>query len=159
MNNIDLNNGLTEGFSPGRLISIVSRYHSYCLGKSLSKYDLSKCEYKCLIQIYKNEGICQDDIADILKIDKFRIAKSIKLLMEKGYVYKEKDIEDKRKHKVYPTEKALSIKGAFIDILDYNSNAMVKGFSEEEKKTLNNLLVKMAENLHKEAETVKKIYK
>ncbi|WP_055070916.1 MarR family winged helix-turn-helix transcriptional regulator [Clostridium massiliamazoniense] len=159
MNNIDLNNGLTEGFSPGRLISIVSRYHSYCLGKSLSKYDLSKCEYRCLIQIYKHEGICQDDIADILKIDKFRIAKSIKLLMEKGYVYKEKDIKDKRKHKVYPTENALSIKEAFIDILNYNSNIMVKGFSEEEKRMVNSLLVKMAENLYEEAEKVKNIYK
>ena len=159
MKNIDLNNGLTEGFSPGRLITIVSRYHSYCLGKNLSKYDLSKCEYKCLIQIYKNEGICQDYIADILKIDKFRVAKSIKSLMEKGYVYKEKDINDKRKHKVYPTEKALSIKEAFIDILNYNSDVMVKGFSEEEKEILNNLLVRMTENLYEEAEKVKNIYK
>lgn len=156
MNNIDFNNGLTDGVSSGRLISIVARYHSYCLGKSLSKYNLGKGEYKCLIQIYKNEGICQEDIADILKIDKFRVAKSIKLLIEKGYIYKVKDDEDKRKHKVYPTDKALEIKEDFKKILDYNSNIMVGGFSKEERENLNKLLIKMGENLCIEAERLKK---
>lgn len=156
MSTINFDNGLTEGISSGRLISIVSRYHSYCLGKRLAKFNLGRGEYKALIQIFKNEGICQDDIADILKVDKFRVAKSIKLLIEKDYVYKEKDEADKRKHKVYPTEKALNIKEDIIKILNHNSEVMVDGFSEEERETLNNLLMKMGENLCLEAEKIKK---
>lgn len=155
MGTIDFTKGLRDGISSGRLISIVYRYHSYCLSKSLSKYNLGKGEYKVLIQIYKEEGICQDNIADVLKVDKFRVAKAIKQLIEKGYVYKVKDKKDKRKHNIYLTEKSLKIKDEFIDVLEQNSDVMVEGFSEEEKEIINKLLIKMGENLCKEAEKIK----
>ena len=138
---------ITERVSFGKFIDRIYRNNNYYVGKHLEKYNLNKSEYKYLIQIYLNEGICQDDIVNRLKVDKYEVAKGIKSLIEKGYIYKEKDNIDKRKHRLYITEKGNNIKDGFIEILRESSEILTKGFTDKEKNIALELLIRMAQNI------------
>ncbi|CAH2214950.1 MarR family winged helix-turn-helix transcriptional regulator [Tepidibacter aestuarii] len=141
---------ITEKVSFGKFIDRIYRNNNYYVGKHLEKYNLNKSEYKYLIQIYLNEGICQDDIVNRLKVDKYEVARGIKSLIEKGYVYKEKDSIDKRKHRLYITEKGNSIRDGFTAILRESSEILTKGFKEEEKDLVLGFLIRMAQNICEE---------
>lgn len=155
MDNLDKDNLLTGRISYGKWIDIVSRQLSYYIGKNLERYNLNKNEYKYLIQVYIYEGFCQEDMVEKLKVDKYEVAKGIKSLIEKGYIYKIKDVEDKRKYRLFITDHAKEIKSDFIEILEKSSEVLTKGFSENEKGLLLDFLVRMAENIHTETMKLK----
>jgi len=92
----------------------------------------------------------------MLEVDKYEVAKGIKSLIEKGYVFKEKDLNDKRKCRLYPTEKANNIRNEFIEILKQSSEILTKGFTEEEKNIALRILIKMSENMFEEVQNIKK---
>jgi len=141
---------VTETVSFGKFIDHIYRNNNYYVGKRLEKYNLNKSEYKYLIQIYLNEGICQDDIVNILKVDKYEVAKGIKSLTQKGYIHKEKDRIDKRKHRLYVTDRGNSIKNGFIEILRESSQILTKGFTEEQKDLSIEIFSKMSQNIYEE---------
>ncbi|GAA0736328.1 MarR family winged helix-turn-helix transcriptional regulator [Clostridium oceanicum] len=146
---------ITTRKSFGKYISVIYKNQNYYIGKYIEKYNLNRTEYKYLIQIYENEGICQDDIVNILKVDKYEVAKGVKSLIKKGYVYKEKDEIDKRKNRLYITELGNEIKSGVIEILKKTSEILTKGFKEEEKNLAFEFLLKMAENMGDEVSKIK----
>lgn len=148
--------GLSKKVSYGKIIAQINRSNSYYIGKKLEKYGLNKSEYKYLIPIYHMEGICQEDLATILKCEKHEVAKGIKALVDKGYLYKEKDKDDKRRYKIYLEEKAKMARDSIVDVLEESSDIMTKGFTESEKDILIELLLRMSENMHEAAVDMKK---
>jgi DNA-binding MarR family transcriptional regulator len=148
--------GLSKKISYGKVIDQITRSNAYYIGKRLEKHNLNKSEYKYLIQIYNKEGICQEDLATILKCEKHEVAKGIKALVDKGYLYKEKDKDDKRRYKIYLEEKAKIARDSIVDVLEESSDIMTKGFTETEKDTLIELLLRMSENMHEAAVDMKK---
>ena len=156
MEKSDLDRRLTDELTLGKVLESIARSRQYYVGKKLEKFDLKRGEYKLLIELYIQEGCCQDDIVCILGIDKFDASKGIKSLIEKGYVFKEKDKIDKRKHKLYLTEKAKEIKDEFIGILFGTVDIMTDGVSEQEQKLVLKVLTKMAKNMYRESMILKK---
>jgi DNA-binding MarR family transcriptional regulator len=59
--------------------------------------------------LFRNGGISQEVLSDYLKLDKGSIARSIKKLEDEAYVERRIDLDDKRAHKVFLTQKALDI--------------------------------------------------
>jgi len=57
-----------------------------------------------LINIGENEGISQDEIADSLAIDKAAIARSVKIMVNKGYIETRRSTRDKRAKELYLSE-------------------------------------------------------
>ena len=156
MEKSDLDRRLTKELTLGRVLESVIKSRNYYTGKKLEKFNLKKGEYKLLIELYIQEGCCQDDIVCILGIDKFDASKGIKSLIEKDYVFKEKDKVDKRKHKLYLTQKAKDIKTEFLDVLFASTDIMTEGLSEDDKAILLRILIKVAENMYRGARTLKK---
>lgn len=146
---------LTDDISYGKYLDFINRNNAYYIGKYFEKINLNKSEYKYLIHIYIEEGICQDDLVTMLRLDKYEVAKGIKSLVTKGYVYKIKDEKDKRKHRLYLEDKAKEIKPEFINILKNSSDILINGFTENEKEMLQGFLIRMAENIYNEASKLK----
>lgn len=139
----------------GRFVDWIYRNNAYYIGKNLEKFNLNKSEYKYLIRLYAKEGICQDDLVNMLRVDKYEVAKGVKTLIEKGYVYKEKDTEDKRKHRIYLTQKAKHIEVEFKEVLCESSAKLTNGFSDDEKIILLEMLERMTVNMLEEVESIK----
>lgn len=97
--------------------------------RELKRFDLSMATYPYLLSLSKYEGINQNEISRKLYVDKSMSAKSIKKLINLGYVDKKEDKEDARAYKLYLTNKAkdiipeiLEIRNKWIDILSQGSN-------------------------------------
>jgi len=82
--------------SPGRWISILYRYAQSFIGKCLKSYDIGSGQYVFLLELYKDDGRKQEDLAKELNIDKGTTARAIANLEEHGYLTKEVDKKDKR---------------------------------------------------------------
>ena len=100
--------------SVGKYISIIHRTGSSFLSKEFSKFNIGSGQYMYLIHLYKNDGLSQEELTEILNIDKGTTAKSIKKLETEGFVMRVKDKNDKRINRVYLTPKALEIKDEFL---------------------------------------------
>lgn len=140
---------ITDNDSTGKYIDIISRYLFYYIYKQVEPYNLQKHQYKVLIELYHNEGICQEDLVDSLKLRKADVAKAIKKLIEIDYVRKEKDCKDKRIHHLYVTEKGLEIKNHIISILTESSKILTQNISNEELEITKKVMKQMSENIYK----------
>lgn len=97
--------------------------------KELKKFGLSMATYPYVLSLSKNEGINQNEISRKLYVDKSMSAKSIKKLINLGYVSKKEDKKDARAYKLYITDKAkdiipeiLEIRNKWVDILSEGSD-------------------------------------
>lgn len=156
---LDFDRRLTKELSFGKVLEILHRHRIYYVAKKLEKFGIKKGEYRVLIQVYIEEGCCQDDIVHYLGIDKFDASKIIKSLIEKKYLTKERDVNDKRKYRLYLTQAAKDIREEFTEVLTDSAEILVQGVSEEEKKVTMRVLIKMAENAYTESQKLKRIDK
>lgn len=75
----------------------------------LDEYQLGNGQFIIILDVCKNRGISQDILSKNIGVDKTTIAKSLKKLLENGYITKEEDKNDRRSKKIYPTKKAEDI--------------------------------------------------
>jgi DNA-binding MarR family transcriptional regulator len=57
-----------------------------------------------LIRLYDREGSKQDELAAMLYLDKAVVTRTINLLVDKGFIVRQADTEDKRVRRIYMTE-------------------------------------------------------
>ena len=110
--------------SVGKYISIIHRTGSSFLSKEFSKFNIGSGQYMYLIHLYKNDGLSQEELTEILNIDIGTTAKSIKKLETEGFVMRVKDKNDKRINRVYLTPKALEIKDEFLSSINAWENTL-----------------------------------
>ncbi|MHB1376733.1 MAG: MarR family winged helix-turn-helix transcriptional regulator [Candidatus Humimicrobiaceae bacterium] len=136
----------TQNRSINRWISILYRYGQSHIGKQVEQFNIGSGQYVFLLALYKKDGISQEEISGHLKIDKATTAKAIKKLEKEGYVKRDINSEDRRAFKVFLTQKAFDIKPEIHKILRNWADVLSEGFSEDEKKSVSELLGRMAKN-------------
>lgn len=133
--------------SVGKYISIIHRTGSSFLSKEFSKFNIGSGQYMYLIHLYKNDGLSQEELTEILNIDKGTTAKSIKKLETEGFVMRVKDKNDKRINRVYLTPKALEIKDEFLSSINAWENTLTSNLSYAEKEQALTLLKRITYNI------------
>ena len=93
-----------------RQITKITRNAARFAAGVLRKGGIGPTEYECLHMLRKNEGINQEQLSEILNVDKAAITRMIHNLEKKGYAVREKDERDKRSNRLFTTPKALEIK-------------------------------------------------
>jgi len=93
-----------------RQITKIARAATKYATRALKKSGVGTTEYECLQVIRKNKGINQEQISEMLNIDKAAVTRMIHNLEKKGYAVREKDMRDKRNNRIYATKKALDVK-------------------------------------------------
>jgi len=114
----------------------------------LEPYDFNRGEFPLLFKlIKKGDGITQKEICERLYVSKSTTSKIIKRLVEKGYLRKEKDLDDKRASRIFLTDKKDKIEGLIKEIDQKAENKMLEGFDTEERKELRFYLERILDNL------------
>lgn len=80
-------------------------------------------------------------------VDSAHTARAIKILEEKGFVYREKDSKDARKKNIFITDKSLKIKEDYHNIYKDLNKILVKDFTSEEIELVMSLLFRMENNI------------
>lgn len=132
--------------SIGKWISTLYRISQSYINKELKSYNIGSGQYIFLINLYKKDGISQEELADKLSIDKGTTARAISKLEEQGYIRRERDTKDKRAYKVYVTDRALEIKPKIIEVLTSWNHIIASDFTDEDMRMTLELLQKMSSN-------------
>ena len=132
--------------SVGRFISCVNRYGKIHLHNELEPYHLGSGQFHFLMALYHKDGINQEHLAELLRIDKGTCARALKRLEDEGYVTRAIDTNDKRAYQIFLTEKAQQMRPVIWRILREWTKTLLTGFSEEEKELLFTFLERIAEN-------------
>ena len=130
----------------GKYISLLNRQGAAFLTKKYSKLGIGAGQYMFMIHLYRNDGISQEQLTEILNIDKGTTAKAIRKLEEVNLVTRVKDVSDKRVNKIYLTEQSLNIKKEFFEILDIWESKLVSGLTDDEIELALNVLKKLSKN-------------
>ncbi len=114
--------------------------------EQLKQYDIGAGQYQFLMVLFNNEGVSQDDLSCLLKMDKGTTARAISKLEENGYIERKTFSVNKRVKKIYLTEKAHAFEPKLREITLSWSNILTKDLTCEQQKLALKLLTKMAYN-------------
>lgn len=130
------------------LIHLVEKEIRNYIRGEVKEYKFSHGELPFLAKLIKDgDGVIQKKIYDDLSISKATASKMINSLVQKGYLRKQKDPEDRRATKVYLTERKDEVKEVVEEIDEKIQELVLKDFTTEEKKDLVTYLTKMLTNL------------
>lgn len=129
-----------------KLTNGIYRCTQVYIDKKLAKFDLTIGTYPYLLVLNKSEGISQNEISRELSVDKAMSARTIKKLIELGYIRKEENEEDIRAYKLYITDKAKSIIPELIEILNNWTDILVQGNDKDRVETSLEFLENVLEN-------------
>ena len=133
----------------GKCITISARKSQVYYANRLEELGISTGQYMYLVSLCENEGISQEQLGEIVGINKSTTAKVIGQLEAQGHVRREQDLEDKRGYKLYPTQKAKDVYPLVIKILDQWNEYLADGLTKEEQSTLFALLSRVEANARK----------
>ena len=131
----------------GKHISYLHRYARRYYNKELEPYGFGGAQLRLLMPLYKMDGISQEKLAQTIKLDKTTIARTIKKLIDNGYVCRQRDENDRRSYRVFLTEKGRAIEPEMMKIfLSWEENLLSK-FDDEERE----YALKIVEIMHENA--------
>lgn len=135
-----------EHRSIGKWISILYRQAQVYLNNELKPYNLNSSEYIYLINLAGNEGASQKYLSDMLIIDDAFTTRVMKSLEQKGYIAREKSLEDKRLYNISLTEKGKKVQPVIIGALEHWTRILSKDMSEEDIDSMIEKLKLMSRN-------------
>ena len=130
-----------------RWISITERCAMLYRNIAFKDIDLLPSHHMYIYYLCNHsDGVSQDALAKKVYVNKSSVARSIKTLIDAGYVYREVNPNDKRAYKVFPTKKAYDTLPYIKEVMGKFNEIITSNLSSEEVDKLNELLTKVANN-------------
>jgi DNA-binding MarR family transcriptional regulator len=137
----------------GKIIKFLNLDIRKFLDFHLDEYQLGNGQFIIIIEVCTNRGLNQDILSKKMGVDKTTIAKSVKKLVENGYITKKEDENDRRSKKLYPTKKAEDILPKLKTLSTFEKEVFSQGISQDEMKiflrVVNRIKSNITENLEK----------
>ena len=139
-----------------REIGIIARALDSIANIEFRDLELARGQYLYLVRIGEHPGIIQEELSDLLKVDRSTVARSVKKLADKGLIRELTDPSNQKIKKWILTEKGQALYPFILAEHAYSEKAALKGFSQAEILQLEKWLAKMSENVAADWELVKK---
>lgn len=139
-----------------REIGMIARSLDSIANIEFKECNLTKGQYLYVIRIYENPGIIQEELSDMIKVDKTTISHAIKKLEKDGFIEKRQDENNKKIKRLYISEKGKESYDFIKRENDYSNKIALKGLSQKEAEEIEKLLKKVRENISKDWEYVKR---
>lgn len=118
--------------------------------------ELTKGQYLYLVRICENPGIIQEQLVDLIKVDRSTATRAIQKLVLNGFIEKKDDQHNKKIKKIYPTEKGISVYPFIKRENGYSNLVALAGFTENEAENTFDYLQRIRKNIEKDWDFVKK---
>ncbi|EJA0852187.1 MarR family transcriptional regulator, partial [Listeria monocytogenes] len=115
-----------------RDIGVIARALDSISNIEFKELNLAKGQFIYLVRICENQGIIQEKLVDILKIDRTTASRAIKNLEKNGLIIKKQDKNNKKNKLLFPTEKGQQLYPLIIRENEYSNAVALKGFTEAE---------------------------
>ncbi len=125
----------------------INRLHMKITENSVRQLNIHRSQHHMLMTIGRNSGISQKDLAGLMEISTAAVAVTVKKLEQAGLIVRETGEGDSRINNLSLTEKGKKMCEDTSQKFNDIDRAMLKDFSDSERKTLAELLDKLRSNL------------
>ena len=108
--------------------------------RQLKPFGLTNMQHLVLEGLWYEEGLTASELGRLLILDKATLSGVLDRMTEGGWVVKRQDPEDKRVHRLFPSEKANGMKAELIEVRKRANQDLLSGFTAEEQVLLKRLL-------------------
>lgn len=130
-----------------RNIQLINKSYNNFLGKLSPKYLLTTAEMRILVFLNDNEGLdLSKDISEILMVAKSYISGGVNSLIEKHYIEKIQDSNDKKKYHLKITKDAQKVVDDLEKDLAKFREEVFEGLSEKDVEFVKVILDKATHN-------------
>lgn len=137
----------TKHKSPIRMVSRLNRLNFNFLSGPLADIGIARGTFPFLMEVLNCEGIIQEDISNSLSIDSAATARALQQLEVSGFVERQEDPEDRRRKRVFATDKARGVHDDIAAILGKQMEILFSGFEEHERAQFLNMLDRTIKNM------------
>jgi DNA-binding MarR family transcriptional regulator len=124
----------------GPLLKRAQRTSAKVLRQQLESLGLTPAQFGALRELYGRDGLSLGEIARGLNADPPTMSGVVDLLVNAGYVERREDAQDRRKLRLFLTERARSIEGELAQIEERREQALARVFKPDELGMLKQLL-------------------
>ncbi|MBN4910322.1 MarR family winged helix-turn-helix transcriptional regulator [Mammaliicoccus sciuri] len=139
-----------------RNIGIISRALDSISNIEFKELNLNKGQFVYLVRICENPGIIQEQLVEMLKIDRATASRAIKNLEKHDFIIKKNEENNKKNKLLFPTEKGLEIYPFIIRENEHSNSVALKGFDKAEIAKLAKDLERVKNNISDDWLYVKK---
>lgn len=132
-------------------ISISSRCGQIFFTRRFECLGLGSGQHMFIIGIYQNPGLTQDQLAEVLSINKGTVANVLKTLEKDGFVERIQNVKDKRIYNLFLTEKGSDSYVIIKKTVKEWNDLLVQDIPEDEAQKLELILRKITDNAKKYA--------
>ena len=130
-----------------RRIRGLNRQHQNLLQELLQDYELYPGQPPLMFSLEREPGRSQNELAKELSIQKATLTVMLNRMQKTGLVRRESDARDQRISRIFLTDKGRGLLVRLQRTLDVLEEQAMKGFSEEEKQVMTELLARIEKNL------------
>lgn len=128
-------------------ISQVAAKTNQTLSKKLKKFDIAS-EQRIILDLIKKENILsQNELSMILGKDKTTVSRLLDLIEKKGFIKREKSLEDKRFRTIYLTKLAEELLLNTEAIIEEFKNEVLININQVQRDNMMNQLNKIFNNI------------
>ena len=138
---------------PRHVLYLTSKIHqesNRLLQRELTKRNilgLAPSHGEIFFSLYRYTRMSMRELAERINKDKSTVTALVDKLCKLGYLHKDKDPDDQRITNVSLTEKTLALEPDFGEISKMMYDRIYRGFSQEDKNTLVELMARVKKNL------------
>lgn len=136
----------------GKRIHYLANQNRAYVNSLLKEEGLTHGECNVIIEIYRNNGLSQEGLGKILKVDKSAITRIVKTMIEKGYITKQVNEHDRRSHCLFLTDKSNEKIDLIFNTFKQSSAWLLEELSTEEIETVITILDKMCSTVRKKVD-------
>lgn len=139
-----------------REIGMIARALDSMSNLEFKEFDLSKGQYVYIVRICEHPGIIQEQLIDLIKVDRSTATRVLQKLEKNGWIEKRGNATNKKIKHLFPTNQGKKVYPLIINEHEHSNIVALSGFSEHEKERAFDYLHRMRKNIEKDWEQVKK---
>ena len=138
-----------------REIGMIARALDSISNVEFKELALSKGQYLYLVRIYENPGIIQEELANLLKVDKTTASRALKKLMTAGLIMRQNSAQNQKNKHLFVNAKGKELYAIIKRENDHSEKMALTGLTASEKVQLEQLLTKVCQNVAQDWKFVK----
>lgn len=131
----------------GTLVHEVAHLLRTLIDRRVDPYNLTRAKWLALGVLDRREGITQTELAEYLELDKSTVGRLIDRLVQRGFVVRRKDPNDRRVFRIFFAESAQPILSELEQVGAGVRADALAGISKQDQEKLLSLLDRVKTNL------------
>lgn len=142
---------LEKDLGIGYLVTDIARLMTTHYNRMMKSTGLTTTQWRVIVQLNRRNGQTQSELAHLLDMGKVSMGGMIDRLEESQWIERRADPKDRRKNRIYLTNKAHEIDDQMMKMGYELANQTFANLSQEERDTLVDLLIAVKRNLQDES--------